>query len=194
MPLRTLQHLRIRNCHQTTNCFFLWQLNLNARALKAPQRSNPLMVPVHNCITVLLGLLCIRMWLRHKHLENHSCGLVVLSGLNILHLMLVSNTTSPPPPLPPPSHPGKESQRPVAHECLGEVLRVLRQVINTYPLLNTVEILTAAGKLISKVKGQLVQENPQTWTRKKTDKHTSYQLFFCNYTDLRTQHCELYKL
>lgn len=49
---------------------------------------------------------------------------------------------------------GKESQRPMAHECLGEVLRVLRQVINTYPLLNTVEILTAAGKLISKVKGQ----------------------------------------
>ncbi|XP_033820617.1 rho GTPase-activating protein 45 isoform X2 [Periophthalmus magnuspinnatus] len=48
---------------------------------------------------------------------------------------------------------GKECQRPVAHECLGEVLRVLRQVINTYPLLNTVEILTAAGKLISKVKG-----------------------------------------
>uniref|UniRef100_A0A3P9BWE3 Rho GTPase activating protein 45 n=1 Tax=Maylandia zebra TaxID=106582 RepID=A0A3P9BWE3_9CICH len=48
---------------------------------------------------------------------------------------------------------GKESQRPVAHECLGEVLRILRQVINTYPLLNTVEILTAAGKLISKVKG-----------------------------------------
>ncbi|XP_010777034.1 LOW QUALITY PROTEIN: minor histocompatibility protein HA-1 [Notothenia coriiceps] len=48
---------------------------------------------------------------------------------------------------------GKDSQRPVAHECLGEVLRVLRQVINTYPLLNTVEILTAAGKLISKVKG-----------------------------------------
>lgn len=48
----------------------------------------------------------------------------------------------------------EECQRPVAHECLGEVLRVLRQVINTYPLLNTVEILTAAGKLISKVKGQ----------------------------------------
>nr|XP_033478191.1 rho GTPase-activating protein 45 isoform X4 [Epinephelus lanceolatus] len=47
----------------------------------------------------------------------------------------------------------KEGQRPMAHECLGEVLRVLRQVINTYPLLNTVEILTAAGKLISKVKG-----------------------------------------
>ncbi|XP_028300771.1 rho GTPase-activating protein 45 isoform X2 [Gouania willdenowi] len=48
---------------------------------------------------------------------------------------------------------GQESQRPLAHEFLGEVLRVLRQVINTYPLLNTVEILTAAGKLISKVKG-----------------------------------------
>nr|XP_020467903.1 minor histocompatibility protein HA-1 isoform X2 [Monopterus albus] len=47
----------------------------------------------------------------------------------------------------------KENRRPLAHECLGEVLRVLRQVINTYPLLNTVEILTAAGNLISKVKG-----------------------------------------
>uniref|UniRef100_A0AAY4EJC8 Uncharacterized protein n=1 Tax=Denticeps clupeoides TaxID=299321 RepID=A0AAY4EJC8_9TELE len=46
-----------------------------------------------------------------------------------------------------------ESRRGLAHECLGEVLRVLRQVINTYPLLNTVETLTAAGTLISKVKG-----------------------------------------
>uniref|UniRef100_A0A672R915 Rho GTPase activating protein 45 n=1 Tax=Sinocyclocheilus grahami TaxID=75366 RepID=A0A672R915_SINGR len=41
------------------------------------------------------------------------------------------------------------------HECLGEVLRVLRQVISTYPLLNTVETLTAAGTLISKVKAAL---------------------------------------
>lgn len=52
----------------------------------------------------------------------------------------------------------------MAHECLGEVLRVLRQVINTYPLLNTVEILTAAGKLISKVKGQ-----PELQRMKTTD-------------------------
>ncbi|XP_050990813.1 rho GTPase-activating protein 45 isoform X3 [Labeo rohita] len=43
--------------------------------------------------------------------------------------------------------------RAAVHECLGEVLRVLRQVISTYPLLNTVETLTAAGTLISKVKG-----------------------------------------
>ncbi|KAJ8387742.1 hypothetical protein AAFF_G00150430 [Aldrovandia affinis] len=48
---------------------------------------------------------------------------------------------------------GQESRRPVAHECLGEVLRILRQVIGTYPLLNTMETLTAAGKLISNVKG-----------------------------------------
>ena len=71
---------------------------------------------------------------------------------------LTDSRPPPPPPLtfiPVSSGPGKkESRRPVAHECLGEVLRVLRQVINTYPLLNTVEILTAAGKLISKVKGQ----------------------------------------
>ncbi|XP_063056563.1 rho GTPase-activating protein 45 isoform X2 [Engraulis encrasicolus] len=46
-----------------------------------------------------------------------------------------------------------ENRRPLAHECLGEVLRVFKQVIAMYPLLNTVETLTAAGKLISKVKG-----------------------------------------
>uniref|UniRef100_A0A4W5JPW4 Rho GTPase activating protein 45 n=1 Tax=Hucho hucho TaxID=62062 RepID=A0A4W5JPW4_9TELE len=44
-------------------------------------------------------------------------------------------------------------RRDLAQECLGEVLRVLRQVIGAYPLLNTVETLTAAGTLISKVKG-----------------------------------------
>ncbi|XP_066552161.1 rho GTPase-activating protein 45 isoform X2 [Amia ocellicauda] len=47
----------------------------------------------------------------------------------------------------------QESRCQQAHECLGEVLRILRQVINKYPLLNTVETLTAAGTLISKVKG-----------------------------------------
>lgn len=47
-----------------------------------------------------------------------------------------------------------ESHRSLAHECLGEALRILRQVINKYPLLNTLETLTAAGTLISKVKGQ----------------------------------------
>lgn len=57
---------------------------------------------------------------------------------------------NPPPSLADP----KESQRPQAHECLGEALRVLRQVINKYPLLNTLETLTAAGTLISKVKGE----------------------------------------
>ncbi|KAG9350638.1 hypothetical protein JZ751_024527 [Albula glossodonta] len=45
------------------------------------------------------------------------------------------------------------NRRPLAHECLGEVLWILRQVISTYPLLNTMETLTAAGKLISNVKG-----------------------------------------
>ncbi|XP_032902447.1 rho GTPase-activating protein 45 isoform X2 [Amblyraja radiata] len=52
-----------------------------------------------------------------------------------------------------------DTRRPVAHECLGEVLRVLRLVINKYPLLNTVETLTAAGTLISKVKGFHYESN-----------------------------------
>ncbi|XP_069914545.1 rho GTPase-activating protein 45 isoform X2 [Oryctolagus cuniculus] len=45
-----------------------------------------------------------------------------------------------------------EARRPLAHECLGEALRVMRQVISKYPLLNTVETLTAAGTLIARVK------------------------------------------
>ncbi|NXJ99352.1 HMHA1 protein, partial [Corythaixoides concolor] len=53
----------------------------------------------------------------------------------------------------------KEPQRPLAHECLGETLRVLRQVISKYPLLNTLEVLTAAGTLISKVKGFHYESN-----------------------------------
>lgn len=47
-----------------------------------------------------------------------------------------------------------EARRPKAHERLGEALRVLHQVICKYPMLNTLETLTAAGKLIAKVKGQ----------------------------------------
>uniref|UniRef100_A0A7N4NUI6 Rho GTPase activating protein 45 n=1 Tax=Sarcophilus harrisii TaxID=9305 RepID=A0A7N4NUI6_SARHA len=52
-----------------------------------------------------------------------------------------------------------DARRPLAHECLGEVLRVLRQVIGKYPLLNTLETLTAAGTLISKVKGFHYESN-----------------------------------
>ncbi|KAM6294791.1 rho GTPase-activating protein 45 [Aegotheles albertisi] len=55
-----------------------------------------------------------------------------------------------------------EPQRPLAHECLGETLRVLRQVISKYPLLNTLETLTAAGTLISKVKGFHYESNNET--------------------------------
>ncbi|XP_034513250.1 rho GTPase-activating protein 45 isoform X3 [Ailuropoda melanoleuca] len=46
-----------------------------------------------------------------------------------------------------------EARRPLAHEYLGETLRVMRQVISKYPLLNTVETLTAAGSLIAKIRG-----------------------------------------
>lgn len=52
-----------------------------------------------------------------------------------------------------------EARRPLAHECLGEALRVMRQVISRYPLLNTVETLTAAGTLIAKVKAFHYESN-----------------------------------
>ena len=47
-----------------------------------------------------------------------------------------------------------EARRGLAHECLGEVLRVMRQIITKYPLLNTMETLTAAGTLIARIRGQ----------------------------------------
>ncbi|XP_035956622.1 rho GTPase-activating protein 45 isoform X2 [Halichoerus grypus] len=46
-----------------------------------------------------------------------------------------------------------EARRPLAHEYLGEALRMMRQIISKYPLLNTVESLTAAGTLIAKIRG-----------------------------------------
>ncbi|XP_049732073.1 rho GTPase-activating protein 45 isoform X1 [Elephas maximus indicus] len=54
-----------------------------------------------------------------------------------------------------------EARRPLAHECLGEALRVMRQVISKHPLLNTVETLTAAGNLINKVKGFHYESNKE---------------------------------
>uniref|UniRef100_A0AAR2IQS3 Rho GTPase-activating protein 29 n=1 Tax=Pygocentrus nattereri TaxID=42514 RepID=A0AAR2IQS3_PYGNA len=41
----------------------------------------------------------------------------------------------------------------VVHERLGELLRVLKSVIGKHPTLNSVDILSAAGTLIAKVKG-----------------------------------------
>uniref|UniRef100_A0A0K8RU02 KIAA0223 n=1 Tax=Crotalus horridus TaxID=35024 RepID=A0A0K8RU02_CROHD len=60
---------------------------------------------------------------------------------------------------------GLESRRSLAHECLGEALRILRQVISKYPLLNTLETLTAAGTLISKVKGFHYESNNEAEKR-----------------------------
>ncbi|CAI5799092.1 GTPase-activating 45 isoform X2 [Podarcis lilfordi] len=54
---------------------------------------------------------------------------------------------------------GLESRRALAHENLGDALRILRQVVAKYPLLNTLETLTAAGTLISKVKGFHYESN-----------------------------------
>lgn len=42
----------------------------------------------------------------------------------------------------------------VVHEHLGELLRVLKAVINKHQTLNSVDILSAAGTVIAKVKGK----------------------------------------
>uniref|UniRef100_A0AAY4EBT6 Uncharacterized protein n=1 Tax=Denticeps clupeoides TaxID=299321 RepID=A0AAY4EBT6_9TELE len=72
-----------------------------------------------------------------------------------------------------------ENRRPLAHECLGEVLRVFRQVISMYPLLNTVETLTAAGKLISRVKG-FHYESPSEVEKKDFEKAIETIAVACN--------------
>ena len=47
-----------------------------------------------------------------------------------------------------------ETQRVVAHERLGEVLRILRTILERYPALQSTELLVAAGSLINQVKGK----------------------------------------
>nr|XP_021329483.1 rho GTPase-activating protein 29 isoform X5 [Danio rerio] len=48
----------------------------------------------------------------------------------------------------------------VVHERLGELLRVLKAVISKHHSLNSVEILSAAGTLIAKVKGKALSHSP----------------------------------
>ncbi|XP_012585309.1 PREDICTED: minor histocompatibility protein HA-1 isoform X2 [Condylura cristata] len=62
-----------------------------------------------------------------------------------------------------------EARRPVAHEHLGEALRVLRQLTCKYPPLNTVEVLTAACSLIAQVKAFHYECN------KESDKQEFYK-------------------
>uniref|UniRef100_A0A673TXB8 Rho GTPase activating protein 45 n=1 Tax=Suricata suricatta TaxID=37032 RepID=A0A673TXB8_SURSU len=55
-----------------------------------------------------------------------------------------------------------EARRPLAHERLGEALRVMRQVISKFPLLNTVETLTAAGTLIARIRAFHYESNNES--------------------------------
>jgi hypothetical protein len=43
--------------------------------------------------------------------------------------------------------------RVASHERLGEVLRILRVILERYPALQSTELLVAAGSLIQQVKG-----------------------------------------
>lgn len=46
-----------------------------------------------------------------------------------------------------------ETNRVQAHERLGEVLRILRQILEKYPVIQSTELLMAAGNMIQRVKG-----------------------------------------
>ena len=50
-----------------------------------------------------------------------------------------------------------ELLRVAAHERLGEVLRILRIILERYPALQSTELLVAAGSLIHQVKGKIYQ-------------------------------------
>ena len=47
-----------------------------------------------------------------------------------------------------------EALRVTAHERLGEVLCILKTILKKYPPVNSTDLLTATGVLISKIKGQ----------------------------------------
>ena len=53
-----------------------------------------------------------------------------------------------------------DSIRVAIHERLGEVLRILRSVLEKYPALQSTELLVSAGTLIQQVKGKV---NLQTY-------------------------------
>lgn len=44
----------------------------------------------------------------------------------------------------------------LAHERLGELLQILRTIVDNYPEINSADVLTAAGDLIKHVKGTIV--------------------------------------
>ena len=48
-----------------------------------------------------------------------------------------------------------EALRVTAHERLGEVLCVLKSILKKYPAVNSTDLLTSTGVLISKIKGGL---------------------------------------
>ncbi|GBM02521.1 hypothetical protein AVEN_149764-1, partial [Araneus ventricosus] len=56
-----------------------------------------------------------------------------------------------------------ETMRVAAHERLGEVLRILRSMLEKYPPIQSTELLMTAGNLIQEVKSKIseVKENSQ---------------------------------
>lgn len=49
-----------------------------------------------------------------------------------------------------------ETRRIQAHEKLGQVLRILRLILEKFPAIRSTELLMAAGNMIKKVKGNLL--------------------------------------
>ena len=56
---------------------------------------------------------------------------------------------------------GPQQQKVKAHEHLGEVLSILKGVLNRYPPLHSTDILASAGTLINKVKNHNYDDTGQ---------------------------------
>lgn len=70
-----------------------------------------------------------------------TCVLMFLSFLQFMSYSLLTDKT--------------ETMRVAAHERLGEVLRILRSILEKYPPIQSTELLMTAGTLIQQVKGMI---------------------------------------
>ncbi|PRD36698.1 UNVERIFIED_CONTAM: arhgap45 [Trichonephila clavipes] len=80
---------------------------------------------------------CVKLNYPRDPLVSVMMGYGVLSFA--MHLLYFPNKT--------------ETMRVAAHERLGEVLRILRSILEKYPPIQSTELLMTAGTLIQQVKG-----------------------------------------
>lgn len=81
------------------------------------------------------------MWLSPDNKGNHICSTLCGYCLSIKYYKIFFPEN-------------QNCRHQFVHERLGEVLRVLKAIINKHPNLYSVDVLSAAGTVIAKVRGK----------------------------------------